>query len=109
MRDHPLVLAKSHQLALGYDDAEAIVRGSRDPASKAAVAEIDAARAAERERVKGLNADMTKRLGLTAGQARALVAALTADPALETWLLRRVYLTRADGRAPDDDSHPTNE
>ncbi len=109
MRSNPVVLQKSHQLAIGYDDAEAIVRAQKDPASKQAVAEIDAALAAEKKHAAAKNADMAKRLGLSAGQAKALVAALVADPALETWLLRRVYLTRADGRPPDDDFHPENE
>lgn len=108
MRDHPLVRAKSLQLSLGYDEAEAIVRSQKDAASTQAVREIDAARDKARLDAIALNKDMAARLGMTTDQARELAGRLVADPALETWLLRRVHLWRASEGPPADDAHSEN-
>ncbi len=108
MRNHPFVAVKALHMGLGYDDAEAIVRASKDPASVQAVREIDAARAVTRADAIALNKDMAARLGLSPEKVAALVATLAASPDLETWLLRRVNLTRAGGTPLADDSHPEN-
>ena len=109
MRDHPLVRKLSHERALGYDDAEALVRAAKDPASQQAVREIDAALAKARADALKLNRDMAARLRLTVEQVASLVAMLADDAKLETWLMRRVSLHRAHGTAPAHDEHPVNE
>ena len=111
MRSHPLVVQRSLVLGIGYDDAEDLVRSqaSRDPAAAAAVAEIDAAREKARANAASLGKEMAQRLGLSAGAVVALVDALASDPEAETWLMRRVNLTRADGTQPPYDSHPENQ
>ena len=113
MRIHPHVNAVATRLGIGYDDALALVRSqANDPAAVAAVKEIEAADLAECERATAKNAGMVGRL--EAAQAgpimvTALIEALAADPKLETWLIRRVNLTRAHGKAPADHEHPENE
>ncbi len=111
MRNHPLVLQRSQALGIGYDDAEELVRSQalRDPAAAAAVKQIDDARAATTADAAALSVDMAERMGLTPEQVVSLVDALADDPAVETWLIRRVNLTRADGKQPPHDSHPENQ
>ena len=108
MRNHPVVNAKSLAMGIGYDDAEAIVRASKDPACVQAVKEIDAARAKQKQDAVKLNKEMAAKLGMEWKAVVALVARLVADPALETWLLRRVNLFRASEAPPADDEHPEN-
>ncbi len=113
MRAHPHVNAVSLRLGIGYEDALALCRSqANDPLAVAAVKEIQAADVAERERATAKNSDMMSRLAdpqdgkIHVGK---LIATLADDPELETWLLRRVNLTRAHGKAPADDEHPENE
>ncbi len=108
MRDHPFILMRGRELGLGYDEAEAVVRGMKTPEAQAAVAQVDAARAKTRDAAAKLNADMAGRLGLPLPEVAELLSTLAADGALETWFLRRLNLTRAHGRPPADDEHPQN-
>lgn len=108
-RDHPVVKAKSQAMCLGYDDAETLIRASKDAASVQAAKEIDAARERIRQKAIHLNADMTELLD-QGGKVNVpdLVATLAANPQAETWLIRRVQLTRAHEAPPADDFHPVN-
>jgi hypothetical protein len=111
MRNHPLVVQKSLVLGIGYDDAEDLIRSqaARDPAAADAVKQIDASRAVEKAAAADLSKDMASRLGLSAEAVVSLVDRLADDPEAETWLLRRVNLTRADGKQPAHDVHPENQ
>ena len=84
-----------------------------DPLAVAAVRDIEAELAVERERASVKNLDMIGRLSLGAAigepETVALIAVLAADAELETWLMRRVNLTRASGRPPAANEHPENE
>ena len=68
-----------------------------------------AAHAAEAVRAKAKNTDMFGRLGLDSAETAELIGTLAADPELETWLLRRVNLTRANGSVPGENEHPENQ
>lgn len=109
MRNHPAVMKLVHEKAVGYDDAEAILRGRKDAESTAAVLEIDEARARARVEALAQSKDMAGRLGLDLDGVRRLVDDLAGDAELETWLARRVQLAKAHGEAPAHDDHPTNE
>ena len=111
VRNHPLVLTKSLHEQIGYDDAEDMIRGQArrgDPVAARAVQEIEAADARLRAEMVALNKDMTARLGMSAEEVNALVATLESDPDLERWLIRRVNLTRALGRALTAEEHHEN-
>jgi hypothetical protein len=110
VRNHPHVNAVATRLGIGYEDALALVRSqAADPVAVAAIKDIDAARAAQREQAKAKNTDMGKRLGLDLSGIAGLVETLADDPELETWLVRRVNLMRASGVAPTHEEHPENE
>jgi hypothetical protein len=111
LRTHPAVLTRALHEQTGYDEAEDLIRGEArrgDSAAKKSVAEIDAAEAKMKTDASALNADMAKRLAMSAAQAAELVRRLEADPDLERWLLRRVNLTRALGRELSADEHHFN-
>lgn len=110
IRDNAHVQATAQRLGIGYDDALALVRSqASDPLAVAAAREIDAAVVAGRARASALFADMAGRTGLEPAAIASLVEKLAADAELETWIMRRVNLTRANGAAPAIDEHPENE
>lgn len=109
MRNHPLVKEKAVHMGIGYDDAEAIVRAQKDASSVAAVKQIDAARGKAKVDAEKVNKDMASKMGLTMDQVSTLVDKMVACPDLETWLLRRVNLTRANGCPLSHDEHHVNE
>ncbi len=111
-RDHHHVKALAQEKAISYDEAEDLTRyqAQRGCAlSGQVVKEIDSLRESNRTEATLLNKSMAAKLGTDTDGAAKLIAAIAADSTLESWLARRVNLTRADGRVPPHDSHHENQ
>lgn len=89
----------------GYDEAEDRIRAAalRDPAKAATVVEIDAGRASAKAEILKKNKTMAEALGWTLDEARDVIAKMHANPALLTWLSKRVHLAMAGDYVPQDD------
>ncbi len=97
MNAHPKIAETSVRLNIGHVEAEQILRGmaSTDPAAAKAVAEIDRGR--EETRAAGLRRiqGMAKALGWAREESARITNLMAKNPAMLTWLSRRVHLTIA--------------
>jgi hypothetical protein len=95
---HQRMVGDGTRSPLTQHEAETLLRASGDPKDKQAVAEMDAAVAAKRERVAAENQACAAKLGLTMDGVRDLTAKLAADVHLWSWLQSRVNWTQCHNR-----------